>query len=243
VRAAKGHDVEPRELSYRAGDAFGSSARGRSNQPAIFLDSTGRSYTLPSHALPSARGQGEPLTGSLNPPPGAEFVGVILGADDDLVLLASDSGYGFVARLADLQTKHSAGKAVITLPAGARPLAPARVDTTEDLLVAATDGGYLLAFPVSELPQMPRGKGNKILAIPAKRRAVERMVGAVTLPAGSTLKVHAGKRYLHLKRTELEAFRGVRAQRGGKLPRGFQNVTALEVVRERGIFDDATPPS
>ena len=243
VRAAKGHDVEPGELSYRAGDAYGSSARGRSNQPAIFLDSTGRSYTLPSHALPSARGQGEPLSSSLNPQPGAEFVGVILGADEELVLLASDSGYGFVARLADLQTKHSAGKAVISLSPGARPLAPAKVDTVEDLLVAATDAGYLLAFPVAELPQMPRGKGNKILGIPGKRRGQERMVGAVTLPAGSTLKVHAGRRYLHLKRTELEAFRGARAQRGGKLPRGFQNVTSLEVVRERGIFDESTPPS
>ena len=243
VRAAKGHDVEPGELSYRAGDAYGSSARGRSNQPAIFLDSTGRSYTLPSHALPSARGQGEPLTSSLNPQPGAEFVGVVLGADEELVLLASDSGYGFVARLGDLQTKHSAGKAVISLSPGARPLAPAKVDTVEDLLVAATDAGYLLAFPVAELPQMPRGKGNKILGIPGKRRGQERMVGAVTLPAGSTLKVHAGRRYLHLKRTELEAFRGARAQRGGKLPRGFQNVTALEVVRERGMFDEPTPPS
>src|SRR5688572_9038615 len=243
VRAAKGHDVEPGELSYRAGDAYGSSARGRSNQPAIFLDSTGRSYTLPSHALPSARGQGEPLSSSLNPQPGAEFVGVVLGADEELVLLASDSGYGFVARLGDLQTKHSAGKAVISLSPGARPLAPAKVDTVEDLLVAATDAGYLLAFPVAELPQMPRGKGNKILGIPGKRRGQERMVGAVTLPAGSTLKVHAGRRYLHLKRTELEAFRGARAQRGGKLPRGFQNVTSLEVVRERGMFDEPTPPS
>jgi topoisomerase-4 subunit A len=243
VRAAKGHDVEPGELSYRAGDAYRSAARGRSNQPAIFLDSTGRSYTLPSHGLPSARGQGEPLTSALNPQPGAEFVGVILGADDEMVLLASDYGYGFVARLGDLQTKHSAGKAVISLPAGARPLPPAKVDTVEDLLVAATDAGYLLAFPVSELPQMPRGKGNMILGIPGKRRGQERMVGAVTVPAGSTLKVHAGRRYLHLKRTELEAFRGTRAQRGGKLPRGFQNVTGLEVVRERGIFDDSTPPS
>jgi topoisomerase-4 subunit A len=236
VRAAKGHEIDPRELSYRSGDAFLAAARGRSNQPAIFLDSTGRTYTLPSHALPSARGQGEPLTSSLSPPPGASFVGLVLGADDDRVLLTSDYGYGFVARLVDLQTKHVAGKAVITLPAGARPLPPVRVgDVAGDLLVAATDAGYLLIFPLAELPQMPRGKGNKVLGIPAKRLGQERLVAPVVLSPGASLKVHAGKRYLHLKRGELDLFAGARAQRGGKLPRGFQGVTALEVVDERGV--------
>jgi topoisomerase-4 subunit A len=242
VRAAKGHDLEPRELSYRAGDGFLAAARGRSNQPAVFLDSTGRTYTLAAHTLPSARGQGEPLTGSVNPPPGASFVSVLLGTDDDLVLLASDFGYGFVAPFGELVTKHTAGKAVLTLPAGAKPLPPVKVrNLQEDLLVGATDAGYLLIFPVSELPQMPRGKGNQILGIPAKRRGEERLVAPVLLPPGASLKVHSGKRFLHLKRGELEAFRGARAQRGGKLPRGFQNITLLEVVSDRAPEPEPLP--
>jgi topoisomerase-4 subunit A len=242
VRAAKGLDVEPRELSYRAGDAFLAAARGRSNQPVVFLDSTGRTYTLAAHALPSARGQGEPLTSSVNPPPGASFVGVMLGADDDLVLLSSDFGYGFVAPFGELVTKHTAGKAVLTLPEGARPLPPVKVRSLqEELLVGATDAGYLLIFPVSELPQMPRGKGNQILGIPLKRRGEERLVAPVLLPPGASLKVHSGKRFLHLKRGELEVFHGTRAQRGGKLPRGFQNVTALEVVSERVAEPEPLP--
>jgi topoisomerase-4 subunit A len=242
VRAAKSHDLDPRELSYRAGDAYLASARGRSTQPAVFLDSTGRTYTLPSHALPSARGQGEPLTSSVAPPPGASFVSVILGTDDELVLLASDFGYGFVARFGDLLTKHTAGKAVLTLPEGAKPLPPLKVRNLEgELLVGASDAGYLLIFPVADLPQMPRGKGNQILGIPPKRRGEERLVAPVLLPPGASLKVHSGKRFLHLKRGDLEAFRGVRAQRGGKLPRGFQNVTGLEVVSDKAPEDEPLP--
>jgi topoisomerase IV subunit A len=232
VRAAKGHELEPRELQYRAGDAFLHAARGRSNQPAVFLDSTGRAYALPSHSLPSARGQGEPLTSTVSPPPGASFVGVVLAADDDLVLLASDAGYGFLAPFGELQTRHSSGKAAMTLSKGARPLPPIRVGKPagDELLAVATDSGNLLLFALAELPQMPRGKGVKLLNIPAKRQGQERLVVPVVLSAGAALRVHSGKRFYQIKKGDLEHFRGARAQRGGRLPRGFQNVTALEVV-------------
>ncbi|HEV8241612.1 MAG TPA: DNA topoisomerase IV subunit A [Thermoanaerobaculia bacterium] len=235
VRAAKGHELEPRELQYRAGDAFLHAARGRSNQPAVFLDSTGRAYALPSHNLPSARGQGEPLTSTVNPPPGASFVGVVLAAEDDLVLLASDAGYGFLAPFGELQTRHTAGKVAMTLSKGARPLPPFRVGKVngDELLAVATDSGNLLLFPLAELPQMPRGKGVKLLNIPAKRQGQERLVAPVVLAPGATLRVHSGKRFYQIKKSDLEHFQGARAQRGGRLPRGFQNVTALEVVGQQ----------
>jgi topoisomerase-4 subunit A len=235
VRAAKGHDLEPRELGYRAGDAFLHAARGRSNQPAVFLDTTGRAYALPSHNLPSARGQGEPLTSSVAPPAGAGFVGVVLAADEDLVLLASDAGYGFLAPFGELVTRHSGGKAVLTLSKGARPLALQRVGKVEDqLLACATDAGNLLLFPLAELPQMPRGKGVKLLNIPSKRQGQERLVAPVVLARDATLRVYAGKRYYQVKKADLDLFHGARAQRGGRLPRGFQNVTALEAVGGSG---------
>jgi len=236
VRQAKGHELQPSELQYRSGDAFQHAARGRSNQPAVFLDSTGRAYTLPSHNLPSARGQGEPLTSSLNPPAGASFVGVVLASDDDLVLLATDAGYGFLAPFKELVTRHSAGKVVLTVSPGARPLPPLRVGTVGegDLLACATDAGNMLLFALAELPCMPRGKGVKLLNIPAKRQAEEKLVAPVVVQPGGALKVWAGKRFYQVKKGDLELFVGARAQRGGRLPRGFQSVTALEAAHERG---------
>ncbi len=235
VRAAKGHDVEPAALSYRAGDAFLAAAHGRSNQLAVFLDSTGRSYALPAHTLPSARGQGEPLSSSLTPPPGASFVGVVLGDPDDPVLLATDAGYGFVARLGDLHTSYRAGKAAVTVPAGARPLPPRLLPAEEGaLLAAATTAGYLLVFPLADLPRLAKGKGNKIVNIPRKRLASgeEAMAAAVALAPGATLRVHAGRQYTNLTAGDLESFAGQRAQRGSRLPRGYRRVDALEAVAD-----------
>jgi topoisomerase-4 subunit A len=233
VRAAKGHDVDAENLSYRSGDAFLHAAAGRSNQLAVFLDSTGRSYALPAHTLPSARGNGEPLSSSVTPPPGAGFVGVALGDEEDRVLLASDAGYGFVAKLADLHTNYKAGKAMVTVPDGFTALAPYPVaDPETALLAAATTAGYLLVFPLAELPELAKGKGNKILNIPKKRLGDEVMVAAVALPPEATLRVHAGRQYLNLTTAELEPFRGQRAQRGSKLPRGYTRVERLQVVRE-----------
>ncbi|MEM7049932.1 MAG: DNA topoisomerase IV subunit A [Acidobacteriota bacterium] len=234
VRAAKGHEVQAEELNYKAGDGYLAAARGKSNLPAVFFDSTGRSYALPAHGLPSARGHGEPLTGSLNPPPGAAFTAAVMGDDEDRFLIASDAGYGFVGRFADFVTRQTKGKALLNLPAGSKPLPPAAIEgAVEDFLVAAvTTSGYLLLFPLADLPELARGKGNKIINIPKKRfvSGDEVTAAVVTLPQGGGLRVHAGKRYINLSARDLAPFPGSRALRGSKLPRGFQNVWGLEVL-------------
>ena len=234
IRAAKGHDIDPESLSYKSGDAFKLAAKGRSNQPTVVFDSTGRSYSLPSHQLPSARGQGEPLTGRINPPSGATFEALLTGVDADRFLLASDAGYGFVARFVDLQTKNKAGKAVLSLPKGAGVLQPGSVGSADEsaMVAAVTNEGRLLVFPLSELPELSRGKGNKIIGIPTPRAAAreELMVGAVVLVAGNVLQITAGKRHLKLKFSDLEHYRGERGRRGNKLPNGFQKVVAVGVV-------------
>ncbi len=228
VRAAKGHEVDAAALPYKSGDAFLQSATGRSNQSALFLDSTGRSYALPAHLLPSARGHGEPLSSQLQPPDGANFVALLMGADDDLYLVATSAGYGFLVRLGELSSRNRAGKAVLNVTPGARVLPPVKVNGPEgSRLAAATDGGRLLIFPLAEMPELARGKGVKILNLSAKEK--ESIVALAVLPPTAHLKVHAGKRYLAFKPSELEPFAGKRAQRGAKLPRGFQNVGSLEV--------------
>ncbi len=234
IRAAKGHDMDPEALSYKSGDAFKLAAKGRSNQPTVVFDSTGRSYSLPSHQLPSARGQGEPLTGRINPPSGATFEALLTGVDTDRYLLASDAGYGFVARFSDLQTKNKAGKAVLSLPKGAGVLQPGSVGSADEaaMVAAVTNEGRLLVFPLAELPELSRGKGNKIIGIPTPRAAAreELMVGAVVLVAGNVLQITAGKRHLKLKFSDLENYRGERGRRGNKLPNGFQKVVAVAVL-------------
>ena len=227
IRAAKGHDIDPTSLSYKSGDAFKMAARGRSNQPSVILDSTGRAYTLPSHNLPSARGQGEPVTGRINPPSGATFEGMMMGADDSLYLLASDAGYGFVAKFGDLQSKNRAGKAALSLPKGGRVLQPAPISQVEGAWVAAVSNeGRLLVFPLADLPQLARGKGNKIIGIPGARvqSREEFVVSVQVLSPTDSLVVYAGKRHISLKFSELEHYQGERGRRGNKLPRGFQKV-------------------
>ena len=232
IRAAKGHDIDPTSLSYKSGDAYKMSAHGRSNQPTVILDSTGRSYTVPSHNLPSARGQGEPVTGRINPPSGATFEGLMMGAEDALYLLASDAGYGFVAKLGDLQSKNRAGKAAISLPKGGQVLQPAAIGAVADSWVAAVSNeGRLLVFPLADLPQMSRGKGNKIIGIPSARvQAREEFVVAIqVLTELDTLVVYSGKRHHKLKFRDLEHYRGERGRRGNKLPRGFQKVDSMQI--------------
>jgi topoisomerase-4 subunit A len=234
ARAAKGHDVDAEGLSYKAGDRFLDAALGRSNQLAVFLDSTGRSYSLSGHSLPSARGQGEPLTGRLQPPAGASFEAVLSGEPDSLWVLATDAGYGFIVKLEDLYAKPRAGKVVVNLPAGAKLLKPARVhDLENERLVAVTSQGHLLVFPLKELPQMPRGKGNKILQIPAEKlkKGDELLVGVAALPDSGSVVLTAGKRTLTLKASDLGAYSGERGRRGGLLPRGLQRVEKIEVER------------
>ena len=232
VRCGKGHDIDATGLSYKAGDGFKVAAPGRSNQYAVFIDSTGRSYSLAAHSLPSARGQGEPLTGRLTPPPGATFECVLLPDDSALYVIASDAGYGFVVKGEDLQTKNKAGKALLSLPPGAKVLAPKPLLSREqDWLAAVTTEGRLLLFPVRDLPQLGKGKGNKIIGIPGERVASreEYLTDLVVLPSGATLVLQAGKRTLSLKADDLEHYKGERGRRGNKLPRGFQRVDALLV--------------
>jgi topoisomerase-4 subunit A len=230
VRAAKGYDVDPAALGYRAGDGFLDAVQVRSHQPVVFLDSTGRSYSLLAHTLPSARGQGEPLTGKLSPPAGASFVAALGGGPDQCFVLASSAGYGFVARLDDLCANKKAGKSVLTLPDGATVLRPARVgDLAADRLVVASSDGHLLVFPVGELPAMERGKGNKLIALPAGKRGQPRpvVVAIACVPAGVGLVIYSGKRTLTLKPADVVRHAAERGRRGAPLPRGFQKVDAL----------------
>ena len=233
MRAAKGHEVDPRSLQYKSGDSFKIAARGKSNQLAIFLDSTGRAYSLPAHTLPSARGQGEPVSGKVNPPSGASFEGVVIGEDSRDVLLASNAGYGFVAKVGDLISKNKSGKAVLRLPKGSIVLPAVMVnDYDSDMIVSVTNEGRMLMFPLKELPRLAKGKGNKIISIPTAR-VVDRIefVVAMTVVTGEdTLTVYAGRRHHNLRPADLEHYRGERGRRGNKLPRGFQNVDRIEVA-------------
>ncbi len=232
VRCAKGHDVDPLTLNYKSGDDYHLSAKGKSNQLSVFLDSTGRTYSILTHTLPSARGQGEPLTGRISPPSGATFEGLCVGDSDDCFLLASDAGYGFIARFADMVSKNKAGKTLLTLPENAQVLPPIPVSGVNPLLTTITNEGRMLVFPLQDLPRLGRGKGNKIINI-ASTRAAERtelMTQLAILNQGDSLTLFAGKRHLTLKFSDLEHYRGERGRRGNKLPRGFQKVDRVEVI-------------
>ncbi len=232
VRAAKGHEIDPRSLSYKTGDAFQGVARGRSLQNAVFLDSTGRTYALPAHSLPSARGNGEPLSGRLNPPDGAKFVGVMMGEPEDVWLLATNAGYGFTVRLRELLTDRRAGKTVLTVPEKALVLPPAFVASPDSLVCALSSDGKMLAFNVADLPELPRGKGNKIFGISPKKAATgeESMIAIAAVAPGQTLRLRVGERQMTLAFRELADYRGQRGQRGAVLPRGWRKVESLEVT-------------
>ena len=232
VRAAKGHEADPKELSYRSGDKYAHAARGRTNDITVFLDSTGRTYAVAPHTLPSARGQGEPLTGRLKPKPGARFVGVAMGPAGTQVLLASDAGYGFVGPLGEMVTKNKAGKACLSVPKEGSALPPVVVDPEQELQVAVvTNQGRMLVFPLAEVPALARGKGNKLLNVPtAAFKAREEFVVAVqVMSIDDELIVQAGARHLRMKWKDLQNYVGERARRGRKLPRGFQKVDSLAV--------------
>ncbi len=236
VKAARGHEVDVENLTYKAGDHFKSAAKGRSNQLAVFLDSTGRSYSIIASSLPSARGHGEPLSGRLNLPAGAKVETVLLGKSDHKVFLASDAGYGFIAGLSDLYTKNRNGKAALTLPKAARPLPAQMVGNMEtDLVVAISNEGRMLAFPIRDLPELSKGKGNKIINIPSARaKSREEFVAAISvLPAGCHLIIYSGKRSLTLKPGNLVDYTGERGRRGRKLPRGFQKVDEVEIFEPK----------
>ena len=230
VRAAKGHEIDARELNYKSGDSYLCAVKGRSNQTLVPLDSTGRTYALPAHTLPSARGQGEPLSSQLNPPPGANFVGLMLDDLNSYYVLASDSGYGLLVKLEDMLTKNKKGKATLNVPKDGQALLPKRVeDHQTDSVAVVTSSGYLLVYAVDELPLLAKGKGVKLINIPAKllKNREEVVVSVVAISSEQSLIVHSGKRHLRLKGADLDHYRGERGLRGKKLPRGFQQVSDL----------------
>jgi topoisomerase-4 subunit A len=232
VRSAKGHEIDPRTLSYKTGDAFQGVARGKSLQNAVFVDTTGRTYTLPAHSLPSARGNGEPLSGRLNPPDGSRFVGVIMGEPEDLWLLASDAGYGFSVRFKELVSDRRAGKSVLNVPDKSVVLPPAFVASPDALVCAVSSEGKMLAFKVSELPEMPKGKGNKIFDIPSRKaEAREEMLTAIAVvPPNGKLLMWSGEKQKTLEWSDIKAFKGQRAQRGSVLMRGWREIDRLEGI-------------
>jgi len=235
VRAAKGHEIDAASLNYKAGDEYQHAALGRSNQQAVFLDSTGRAYALTAHTLPSARSLGEPLTSRFTLPDGGQFLYAIAGDAQQKLVLASSYGYGFVTETTNLHSKMKAGKAMISLPGDSIPVAPAIIGSSDaNTVVCVTSDGYLLAFPLTELPALSKGKGNKLINIPPKRLKTgeEHMIGMVVIAEGEEILVWAGQRYMRLGRKDLEHFSGERAKRGRKLPRGFQRVSKIEVARE-----------
>jgi len=235
VRAAKGHEIDPTTLNYKAGDGYLSSARGKSNQQAIFLDSTGRTYMLPAHSLPSARGQGEPLTGRFNPPAGATFVAVVMGDLKDEYLMSSSFGYGFVNTIEDMQTRNKAGKAVLKPAAGAKVMPPVPVRSYEDdWIVSVSSEGHMLVSPLAELPKMARGKGNKIINIPSAKLkdGSENVVAVDLIKDGEKLILNTGKKVKTLSASEVDEYAGERGKRGLKLHRLYQKLVSIEVIKK-----------
>ncbi|HDS1045218.1 TPA: DNA topoisomerase IV subunit A, partial [Stenotrophomonas maltophilia] len=230
IRAAKGHDIDASTLSYRDGDALQGSVRARSTQQVAFLDSEGRAYSTPVHTLPSARGNGEPLTGRFSPAAGTSFVTLASAEPDARFVLASSHGYGFVTRFENLIGRNKAGKAMLNLSSGSSVLTPSAVaNVATDRIVAVTSSGNLLAIAANDLPELDKGKGNKIIEIPKAKLATERVVAIVAISPGQTLQVRSGQRTMGLKFNELDAYLGARATRGHLLPRGWQKVEGLSV--------------
>ncbi|WP_374317612.1 DNA topoisomerase IV subunit A [Pseudoxanthomonas kaohsiungensis] len=230
IRAAKGYDVDAAGLSYREGDGLLGAVKSRSTQQVAFLDSTGRSYSTAVHTLPSARGNGEPLTGRFSPAAGASFQALASGDNDTRFVLASSHGYGFVTRFENLTGRNKAGKAMLNLTPNARVLQPAAVASVEtDRIVAVTSAGHLLAIAASDLPELDKGKGNKLIDIPKARLGTERVVAVAAVAPGQKLQVLSGQRTMTLSFKELDEYLGARATRGGLLPRGWQKVDGLAV--------------
>jgi len=230
IRQAKGHEIDAEGLNYKSGDSLLMAAKGKSTQQAVLLDSSGRAYSLAAHTLPSARSQGEPLTGRFNPPVGASFTSLAIGDAEQVLLLVSDAGYGFVTQLSELISRGRAGKAMLSVPNGARALAMQTVtDVKTEHVACLTTEGRLLVFPLTELPQLSKGKGNKIINIPSARvkSREEFAVAIAVLGKKEGLIIHAGKRKLTLSSNDLKHYVGERGRRGSKLPRGYQKVDGM----------------
>ena len=231
ARAAKGHDIDPTTLNYRSGDVFLASAQGRSNQQAMFIDSTGRVYSVIAGTLPSARGQGEPLSSRFKPPDGAAFCGAMIGPSEQKYLLASDAGYGFITTLGDLVSRNKAGKAILKVAPQGKAVVPAPVPADTECLIAAVSSiGRLLLFEMEELPELAKGKGNKLINIPGPKykNGEETMVAATVVPEDGCLQVYTGSRMMTIKWNDLDDYYGDRALRGSMLPKGWRKVERLD---------------
>jgi len=240
ARCAKGHDVDVEGLSYKAGDAYQANAKGRSNQQVVFLDSSGRAFSCDAHGLPSARSQGEPLTGRFNIVSGENVEHIVMGKDDQQYLMASDAGYGFVGKFSDMVSKNKAGKAYLSLSAGAKIIGPQSVfDLKTDWCLAISNEGRMLMFPLRDLPSLGKGKGNKLLSIPtAKAKTREEYVSVLAVvPQGANVKILAGKRGMTLTANDLAHYQGERGRRGNKLPRGLQRVDGVEVEKAGSVME------
>ncbi|WP_241607210.1 DNA topoisomerase IV subunit A [Rosenbergiella epipactidis] len=231
IRAARGHDIDPTGLSYKAGDSYLASAKGKSNQPVSVIDSTGRSYTLDPSTLPSARGQGEPITGKITPPPGATVQQVLMEPDETQLLMASDAGYGFICTFADLQSRTKSGKALLTLPDQAKVMTPQVIDPAKDQLLVITEAGRMLMFSVNDLPQLSKGKGNKIISIPSAdfMAGKDKLLWLLLLNEQSSVTLYVGKRKLKLRSEELQKFKAERGRKGTLLPRGLQRIDRVDI--------------
>lgn len=231
IRAARGHDIDPTGLSYKAGDSYLASAKGKSNQPVSVIDSTGRSYTLDPSTLPSARGQGEPITGKITPPPGATVQQVLMEADDTQLLMASDAGYGFICTFADLQSRTKSGKALLTLPDQSKVMTPQIIDPNNDQLLVITEAGRMLMFSVKDLPQLSKGKGNKIISIPSAdfTAGKDKLLWLLLLNEQNSVTLYVGKRKLKLRTEELQKFKAERGRKGTLLPRGLQRIDRVDI--------------
>ena len=230
ARAAKGHEIDPLTLNYRSGDQYLAAAMGRSNQLAMFIDSTGRVYSVLAGTLPSARGQGEPLSSRFKPPDGAAFCGAMIGANEQKYLLASDAGYGFIATLSDLASRNKAGKSILRVSPGGKAVVPAPVPADAECLIAAVSSiGRLLLFEMDELPELAKGKGNKLINIPTRKYkgGEEKMVAAAIVPEDGSLQVYTDTRMMTIKWNDLDAYYGDRALRGNLLPKGWRNIARL----------------
>lgn len=241
ARCAKGHDIDAKALSYKSGDEYLCDARGRSNRPVVFIDSSGRAYATDAHSLPTARSQGEPLTGRFNLVSGENFEKVVMAEDEQKYLLSSDAGYGFVGSFADMVSRNKNGKALLSLSASAKVMTPRVINNfDEELVLSITSEGRMLVFPLKDLPVLSKGKGNKIINIPSARaKAREEFVTLLeVLSPESAVTLHAGKRKLTLKASDIEHYRGERGRRGNKLPRGLQRVDRVEVEKNTPKEDD-----
>jgi topoisomerase-4 subunit A len=228
ARAAKGHEIDTASLNFRSGDSFLAAAIGRSNQNAVFLDSTGRAYSLPAHLLPSARSQGEPLAGHFNPADGASFRALLLGSPEDRWVIASSLGYGFIVRLDELYSRNKAGKASLRVPKGGDVVAARPVPVDGESVAAVSSDGRLLVFEIDELPQMAKGKGNKIIALPAGGKTP--LAGVCVVEPGQGVRIRSANRHMTVKAGDLDQYRGARGRRGIALPRGWRSIVSIEAA-------------